>query len=266
MRARWIIFGTLVGFALVFLLPASYTIEIYSVSREADFEVIAENELPAAGFSKRLLEKFPDLLDWERPTGPPRVALQVGHWKNAELPDELEHLRGKSLGTSGGGVSEVEVNFQIAERVATLLEAEGVIVDILPATIPMKYYADAFVALHVDGSTDPSTSGYKAAGPYMRLADRNEELLTSVEEIYGEVTALRRDDMITQNMRGYYAFNWWRNEYALHPKTPAIILEMGFLTSPHDQAMLIHAQEVPAQAIADAILLFLAGGTEEESV
>lgn len=35
------------------------------------------------------IEGFPNFADWQRPDGPPRVGLQVGHWKTQELPDEL---------------------------------------------------------------------------------------------------------------------------------------------------------------------------------
>ena len=29
------------------------------------------------------------LSKWKRPEGPPRVGLQVGHWKSSEFPEEL---------------------------------------------------------------------------------------------------------------------------------------------------------------------------------
>ena len=41
---------------------------------------------------------FSDFSDWQRPDGPPRVGLQVGHWKTQELPDELQRIRER-----GGG-------------------------------------------------------------------------------------------------------------------------------------------------------------------
>src|SRR5688572_24838429 len=70
-------------------------------------------------------------------TAAPRVnvAIQAGHWKVNELPAPMSHLRG-STGTSGGGRTEAQLNLDIAQRVARLLRAEGLTVEILPATVP----------------------------------------------------------------------------------------------------------------------------------
>jgi len=58
-------------------------------------------------------------------------------------------------------------------------------------------------------------------------------------------------------MRGYYAFSWRRFEYSTHPMAPAVILEAGFLTNPQDADMLINHAEIPANAIARALIIFL---------
>ncbi|OGM21899.1 hypothetical protein A2863_02295 [Candidatus Woesebacteria bacterium RIFCSPHIGHO2_01_FULL_38_9b] len=104
------------------------------------------------------------LNDWERPEGPAKVGLQVGHWKNDELPDELKRLKGRT-GSSGGGKSEWEVNLAIAEAAAEILRARGIQVEILPSTVPSKFWADVFVAIHADGSSDATKSGFKASHP-----------------------------------------------------------------------------------------------------
>src|SRR5439155_12820374 len=90
------------------------------------------------------------------PAGPirARVGIQAGHWRSEELPDELASLREQG-GARVGGASEVEITLAIAQRVAALLSARGVTVDILPATVPPGYRADAFVALHCDVNGDP---------------------------------------------------------------------------------------------------------------
>lgn len=49
------------------------------------------------------------LENWQRPEGPAKVTLQVGHWKKDDLPEELEKLK-VSGGSSGGGKDEWEVN------------------------------------------------------------------------------------------------------------------------------------------------------------
>ncbi|MEX1997544.1 MAG: N-acetylmuramoyl-L-alanine amidase [Candidatus Andersenbacteria bacterium] len=194
---------------------------------------------------------------WQRPPGPPRVALQVGHWKNNELPDEFARLRETGGGTRGGGKAEWEVNLVIAELTAELLRAEGVIVEILPATIPPSYWADIFVSVHADGSETAGTSGYKVAAPWRDVTGKAPLLASLLEQEYGKQTQLPLDPNITRNMRGYYAFNWRRYDHALHPMTTAAIVETGFLTSPHDQQTLIHQPEVSAQGIANGIMAFI---------
>ena len=266
-----------------FLSNASFSIEPEQNSKEAEFEEIDFN------FSAEDIEgRFPNLSEWERPDGPPRVGLQVGHWKNKELPDELQRLRERGGGTSGGGKAEWEVNLAIAEKTASLLRAQGIIVDILPATIPVAYWADAFVAIHADGSENPNTSGFKVAsaygcffGFYSRRQPQQEgqesffrqwasrlhgscpqgneanQLVELLEVEYKRATDLDLDSNISHNMRGYYAFNWRRYEHAVHPMTTAVILETGFLTSPHDRAILISNPDKAAEGIANAITQFL---------
>ena len=95
-------------------------------------------------------------------SGAPRVGLQVGHWRAAELPAELRRLRGQT-GAYAAGVSEAEVNLLVAEQVRALLAPLGIAVDLLPATIPPGYLADAFVSLHADGVASSQVAGYKAA-------------------------------------------------------------------------------------------------------
>lgn len=205
-----------------------------------------------AGFS---LEQYSWLLGWKRPDGPPSVGLQAGHWKNEELPDELTRLRGNT-GATGGGKSEWEVNLDIAERTQVLLKKEGIVVDILPATIPKRYWADVFVAIHADGNLDTRVSGYKAAHPRRDISGSAQTLLSSIMESYGNATGLAIDHDVSENMRGYYAFAWWRREHAVHPKTASVILETGFLTSPADRRILLGNPDRAARGLADAIIAF----------
>ncbi len=202
------------------------------------------------------LDEYSWLKDWKRPKGPAKVALQVGHWKNEELPEELERLKG-STGSSGGGMSEWEVNLAIARATAGILEARGVTTELLPATIPPQFWADAFVAIHADGSTDPSTSGYKAAAPRRDFSGKAQKLVSAIESQYELATGLVRDPNVTRNMRGYYAFAWWRYEHAVHPMSASAILETGFLTSPSDRRLIVNDPETAAQGLAEGILDFL---------
>ena len=196
-------------------------------------------------------------LNEPRPEGPPRVGLQVGHWKNQEVPEELERLK-KNTGASGGGTTEVEVNTTIAETTATLLREKGITVDILPTTIPPGYRADAFVAIHADGNPDKNVNGFKVASPWREYTKgKTENLRLLTEKSYLEATELAIDPNISRNMRGYYAFSFWKFEHAIHPLTPAVIFETGFLTSPHDQQIIVQQPQLAAAGLARGIGLFL---------
>lgn len=180
----------------------------------------------------------------------------MGHWKNNELPDELEKLRG-SYGSTGSGYTEWEVNLMIARAVAKLLEKRGVNVEILPATVPPQYWADIFIAIHADGSEDRTKSGFKIASPWRDFTQNAEDLVKTLYDSYEKETGLTTDNNITRNMRGYYAFSWWRYEHAIHPMSTAAIIETGFLTNFSDRNLLIKSPEVPARGIAEGIFEYL---------
>lgn len=226
--------------------------------------VVWRNKTPAQGAppydvafdDPPFIDEFAWLEDWTRPEGPPKVALQAGHWKNNELPEELEKLKG-STGSTGGGKSEAEVNLTIAEEAKVILEQKGIIVDILPATVPVDYWSDVFVSIHADGSTDTSKSGFKAAAPRRSRNEISEKLLTHVDAAYEEETQMVKDPNVTRNMRGYYAFAWWRYDHAVHPMTASIILETGFLTSPVDRKLIVNQPQISAEGLANGIVRYL---------
>ena len=215
----------------------------------------------------------PELPRWLRPvrtpeppkfvgTGrawPKRVGLQVGHWGSDQLPDELERLRSSGGGATGGGYTEVQVNYDLAQRTAALLRARGVEVDILPATVPQDYLADAFVAIHADGDARGQLRGFKIArSPLSHVPTADDALIEALYNEYGHATGLPRDDdHITPRMRYYYAFNNRRYYHAIAPGTPAVIVETGFITNAADRALLIGQPERAAAGLAAGILRFL---------
>lgn len=187
---------------------------------------------------------------------PPRVGLQVGHWKSNELPEELARLR-TSTGARWGDVSEAELNMEIATRIKPLLEAQGVVVDILPATVPPSYDADAFVAIHADGSRSAAARGWKLATPW-RASRASELLMANVGAAYGPATGLPEDvGGVTVNMKGYYAFNYRRHVHAIARTTPAIIVEMGFMSNAADRAVMFNQPDRVASGVAQGILAYL---------
>ena len=122
--------------------------------------------------------------------GPRRVAIQAGHWKTDEAPDEFPNLRFQ-FGTSVAGIDEVNVNLDIADRVAVILRAKGLLVDVLPATIPPSYVADAFVALHADDDGGFGTAtGFKIAHGFYR-GPSEDGLVDALTTEYAAATGFR---------------------------------------------------------------------------
>lgn len=186
-----------------------------------------------------------------------RVGLQVGHWESANLPEELAILRTQS-GANAGGYAEVDINYAVAQRVAERLRARGITVDILPATIPPGYQADAFIAIHCDANNDPGINGFKLARyGDSAIATRDEALISAIVATYGPATGLKLDGLISRAMIYYYAFNSQDFTHAIAPQTPAAILELGFLTNESDRALLVNQQPLIAQGVADGIIRFL---------
>lgn len=245
---------------LFILILTAASLGVLSILPARHFTVLAE---PAAAdyavgefmtFFEFLQRQF---ADWERPEGPLRVGLQVGHWKADELPDELEHIRRRAGGTVGGEKHEWEVVFRIAEETAEILRSQGIIVDLLPATVSPSYWADAFISIHADGNSDTGVHGFRVAPPGLDITDRAEALSDSIETEYVSATSMHIHPNITDDMRWYYAFNWLRREHAIHPMTPAAIVETGFLTNIQDRRILIDNPKLPAEGIANGILRFL---------
>ncbi len=204
---------------------------------------------------------LPRLSNWKRPEGSAKVALQVGHWKSDEHPEELKKLRGNT-GARGGGKQEWEVNYAIAVLIKDQLDKYGINVEILPATVPPSYWADVFISIHTDGSTDPAKSGYKIAAPWRDYTKKADKLVSLLEKEYEVTTGFEKDPNITRNMRGYYAFSWWRYEHSIHPMTTAAIVETGFLTSAEDRKIIVNSPESSAKGITNGLLKYL----EEEGL
>lgn len=187
---------------------------------------------------------------------PRRIGIQAGHWLAGQAPPELSVLVTQT-GTSWAGVYEWEINLDIAQRVASILRPQGYVVDVLPTTIPRGYLADAFVSLHGDGDGTGAKSGYKLAhgsrrGPY------EDALMRAIIDAYGPATGLAYDQAgVSRNMLNYYAFNWRRYQHSAAPHTPAVIVEMGFVSNANDRHLMTARADLVAQTIADGILAFL---------
>jgi hypothetical protein len=212
--------------------------------------------MPAGGWSQ-FGRPQPTTPVWN-PPGPKRVGLQAGHYLFDEAPPELLSLR-RNPGAPGGGRVEWQVTIDLAERAAEILRASGVEVDVLPTTIPVRYRAHAFLAIHVDGDETGRLSGYKVARPnFSSIPEVDDAFAQTIYEEYGRATGLPdNSDYVTGRMRNYYAFNARRYQHAVAPGVPQAIVETGFMSNPSDRDLLFNRPEVAAQGIADAVLRFL---------
>lgn len=193
------------------------------------------------------------------PPGTKRVGLQAGHYQFGDAPPELLSLR-RNPGAPGGGRIEWQVTIDLAERAAEMLRSQGVVVDVLPTTIPIRYRAHAFLAIHVDGDESGRLRGYKLARPnFSSIPEVDDVFATMLYDDYGRATGLPDDsDHISGRMRNYYAFNARRYQHAVAPGVPQVIIETGFMSNATDRDLLFNRPEVAAQAIADGVLHFLA--------
>jgi hypothetical protein len=190
-------------------------------------------------------------------TAPWHVGIQAGHWQIDQLPDEQYRLRGDT-GAQWHALTETAVNLEIAHRVVRLLQDAGITADLLPALVPAGYDADAFVAIHADDGAGTEASGWKTSTPW-RASEASRRLRNDIAHSYGPASGLPEDRYgVSYNMRGYYAFSWYRYEHALAPSTPAVIIETGFLTSAADRALIADDPERAARGISDGVIAFLA--------
>jgi hypothetical protein len=210
---------------------------------------------------------LPDLLDsvLQRATnslrGPVRVGLQVGHLDVAKHPDELANLR-FNTGGHWAGVNEVDLNLAVAQHLKTSLELDGILVDLLPATLPPGYRADLLISIHADANPDTTRRGYKSAhfvnDRYPEGRNALEPLLKAhLDAAYFYYSGLPDDDMnVSGAMLQYYAFNHRRFRHSVHPRTPAVIVELGYLSSSEDMRFLRDPVN-PAYALKRGIVSYL---------
>jgi N-acetylmuramoyl-L-alanine amidase len=192
------------------------------------------------------------------PPGTKRVGLQAGHFEYLDAPGELLSLR-RNPGAPGGGRIEWQVTIELARQAAGMLKDLGYEVDVLPVTIPVRYRAHAFVAIHVDGSENTGLRGYKLARPnFSSIPAVDDRFLEIAHDAYGQVTGLPdNSEYVTGRMRNYYAFNARRYQHAVAPGVPQLIYETGFMSNWADRQFLFNQPEVAAGAIVEGIVRFL---------
>ncbi len=170
-----------------------------------------------------------------------KIGIVVGHWKNdsgAVCPD---------------GLTEVEINLGIAQRVVALLTRASYQAELLAEFSPKLegYQATALISIHADSCNVPEASGFKVARVSSSFVpDAEDRLVACLIERYHQATGLPfHRNSITYDMTEYHAF------FEIAPQTPAAIIEVGFMGA--DRYLLTRRQDLVARGIFDGIRCFV---------
>jgi len=157
------------------------------------------------------------------------------------------------------GLTETEINFDIAQRVVRNLRQLGYSVDLLDEFDPRltDYQAAALVSIHANTCEDfgEFVSGFLVAKADARPEGGPDSILAECLAIhYGQASELERRFTLTLDMTDYHNFR------EIHSLTPAAILELGFMKD--DRALLTGEPDKLARGITDGILCFLQPGPD----
>jgi N-acetylmuramoyl-L-alanine amidase len=151
------------------------------------------------------------------------------------------------------GLTEAEVNYNVAVEVVNLLERRGIQADLLDEfdSRLKDYRANALVSIHADSCAISGATGFKAARVTNSAIPQAEDALVAcINKEYAAYTGLpQHPASITDNMTNYHAFN------EIAPSTPGAIIETGFLLD--DRELLEKRPKIVARGIAAGILCFL---------
>ena len=174
----------------------------------------------------------------------PLIGIVAGHWESdsgAVCPD---------------GLTEVEINLAVAERVVALLSQSGYRAEMLPEFSEKLdgYQAAALVSIHTDSCNVPEATGFKVARVSSSMVPQLEDrLVACLIERYGQTTGLAfHKNSITFDMQEYHAF------FEIAPDTPAAIIEIGFMAA--DRSLLTRRPDLVARGIVEGIECFLEPG------
>jgi N-acetylmuramoyl-L-alanine amidase len=153
------------------------------------------------------------------------------------------------------GLTEAQVNAEIANLTVKYLEAAGMQVDLLEEWDPRLdgYRAVALVSIHADSCLpiNEYATGYKVAAAVDTVVqDKAQRLVACLVNRYGDATDLYyHSGSITRDMTEYHTFQ------EVHAQTPAAIIETGFLYL--DRDFLTGSPDLAARGIADGILCYV---------
>jgi N-acetylmuramoyl-L-alanine amidase len=173
----------------------------------------------------------------------PRIGIVSGHHGN------------DSGAVCKDGLTEAQVNYDIASRVATEMRQRGYTVDVLNEFDPRLngYRALLLLSIHADSCDyiNDEATGFKVAHVFdSKVPDQEDKLVQCIADHYAARTGMRfHKNSITPDMTAYHGF------YEIAPDTPGAIIETGFLRL--DRPILTQRADLVAQGIVDGLMCFL---------
>lgn len=153
------------------------------------------------------------------------------------------------------GLTEAEINFNVATRVVQNLQSRGYTVDLLDEFDPRldNYQASALVSIHSNTCQDfgERVSGFLISTAAVRagVTGADDQLVACVARTYAAASGLERRTGLTIDMTDYHTFR------EINTLTPAAIIELGFMLA--DRDVIAGQPDVLAAGITDGILCFL---------
>jgi len=149
------------------------------------------------------------------------------------------------------GLTEAEINYDIAQRVAVSLASHGVASDILSefdSRLP-SYQADALISIHADSCDEINdlATGFKIAATTMNDSSVLEQCI--LQQYYLTTGLAYHANTITPHMTDYHAFR------EINPAMPALIIEVGFMNL--DRAILTAQADIPAEGLVQGIMCYV---------
>jgi N-acetylmuramoyl-L-alanine amidase len=177
------------------------------------------------------------------PSPRPRIGIVAGHWGN------------DSGAVCADGLTEVELNQNIATLVRDDLVNEGYEVDLLQEKDSrlFEYKALALVSIHNDSCDyiNNEATGFKVATAMSSVyPEKSARLTACLSDRYGSITNMKfHAGTVTKDMTNYHTFN------EIDADTTAAIIETGFMNL--DRQILTQHSDLVARGISQGILCFI---------
>jgi len=180
-----------------------------------------------------------------------RIGILAGHWQNSTGE------------VCADGVIEVDINYDISSRIKLNLEEKNFQVNLFPEfdLALLNYEADVLVAVY-SGSclqAPPPPSGFKIGTSLTaENPEKTNDLAVCLAENYQNYTQLPFTyETINPDHPSYHIFR------DLHPNTPAVLIEIGALST--DRDLITNRSNSIAEGIAAGITCYIenASGNNE---